>query len=78
MRCHCALVVLFFVCLLGSTPHANAQGKQRAIRTGDRFRLRVAEMAPNFVLQSLDGSEATDLSSFRGKKPVVLFFGSYT
>ncbi len=35
-------------------------------------------LAPPFILKSPDGSEETDLTSFRGKRPVVLFFGSYT
>ena len=38
----------------------------------------VGEMAPTFTLMSLDGKGETDLASFRGKRPVVLFFGSYT
>lgn len=38
----------------------------------------VGEMAPTFILKSLDGNSETDLQSFRGQKPVVLFFGSYT
>ena len=39
---------------------------------------RVGQMAPDFRLKSLDGKSETRLSQFRGKKPVVLFFGSYT
>jgi len=35
-------------------------------------------LAPTFKLESLDGKEVFDLESFRGKKPVVLLFGSYT
>lgn len=38
----------------------------------------VGEIAPPFILKSLDGETETDLESFRGQKPVVLFFGSYT
>jgi len=38
----------------------------------------VGEIAPTFILKSLDGKSETDLESFRGQKPVVLFFGSYT
>ena len=40
--------------------------------------LEIGEMAPTFKLKSLDGKEETDLEKFRGKKPVVPFFGSYT
>lgn len=34
--------------------------------------------APNFTLQTPDGSRTVELASFRGTKPVVLVFGSYT
>lgn len=34
--------------------------------------------APAIKLVSLDGKDEFDLASFKGKKPVVLFFGSYT
>jgi hypothetical protein len=39
---------------------------------------KVGDMAPSFRLMSLDGKKETDLEAFRGKKPVVLFFGSYS
>ncbi len=39
---------------------------------------KVADMAPTFKLKSLDGKQEFDLASFKSKKPVVLFFGSYT
>lgn len=38
----------------------------------------VGEMAPDFALQTTDHSDTVQLSSFRGEKPVVLVFGSYT
>lgn len=34
--------------------------------------------APNFTLKTLDGEREVELTSFHGKKPVVLVFGSYT
>ncbi len=40
--------------------------------------LKVGEPAPAFKLKSLDGESETDLATFKNKKPVVLFFGSYT
>jgi len=40
--------------------------------------LEVGQAAPDFLLKSPDRSSAVQLSSFRGKKPVVLVFGSYT
>ncbi len=39
---------------------------------------KVGELAPTFKLKSLDGKVEFDLETFKGKKPVVLFFGSYT
>ena len=39
---------------------------------------RVGEMAPDFSLPTIDHAREVTLSSFRGKQPVVLVFGSYT
>lgn len=39
---------------------------------------KVGDAAPTFKLKSLDGKNETDIASFKGKRPVVLFFGSYT
>lgn len=39
---------------------------------------KVGSTAPVFKLKSLDGKGEFDLETFKGKKPVVLFFGSYT
>ena len=39
---------------------------------------KVSEAAPPFKLTSLDGKQEFDLGEFGGKKPVILFFGSYT
>ena len=38
----------------------------------------VGTMAPDFTLPRLDSGEPVQLSSFRGRKPVALIFGSYT
>jgi hypothetical protein len=40
--------------------------------------LQVGDAAPDFALKTLDGSADVRLSSFLGKRPVVLIFGSYT
>ena len=40
--------------------------------------LNVGDPAPDFSLQTLDKKSRVQLSSFRGQKPVVLVFGSYT
>jgi hypothetical protein len=40
--------------------------------------LKVGDQAPDFSLMTPDKSARVDLASFRGRKPVVLVFGSYT
>lgn len=39
---------------------------------------KVGEMAPDFELSDNTGRKSVRLSDFRGKKPVVLLFGSFT
>jgi Ca2+-binding EF-hand superfamily protein len=39
---------------------------------------RPGELAPDFKLSTPDGKTTVALSSYRGKKPVVLIFGSFT
>jgi peroxiredoxin len=41
-------------------------------------RLQVGDAAPDFRLPTLDHKSAVQLASFRGDRPVVLVFGSYT
>jgi len=41
-------------------------------------RLEAGDPAPDFMLETADGSARVRLSSFRGQRPVVLVFGSYT
>ncbi len=41
-------------------------------------RLAQGDAAPDFTLRMLDRAGAVTLSSFRGQRPVVLVFGSYT
>jgi hypothetical protein len=40
--------------------------------------LKAGDPAPDFRLQTYDKSSLVQLSSFRGDRPVVLIFGSYT
>ena len=44
----------------------------------DSLAPKKGDLAPDFTLSDLTGSETVTLSDFRGKKPVVLVFGSYT
>jgi len=39
---------------------------------------KVGSKAPDFKLKTADGKKTVKLSGFRGKKPVVLVFGSFT
>jgi hypothetical protein len=41
-------------------------------------KLAPGDAAPDFVLPTLDHQSQVRLSSFRGSRPVVLVFGSYT
>lgn len=41
-------------------------------------KLRAGDMAPDFTLPLLDHSGSVTLSTYRGNRPVVLIFGSYT
>ena len=36
------------------------------------------DIAPTFKLMSMDGKREVDLEKIKGKKPIALFFGSYT
>ena len=40
--------------------------------------LDIGDSAPDFTLTTTDKKSTVQLSSFRGQKPVVLVFGSYT
>jgi hypothetical protein len=41
-------------------------------------KLQVGQNAPDFSLKTADAGSTVSLASFRGKRPVVLVFGSYT
>jgi peroxiredoxin len=40
--------------------------------------LTQGDVAPDFTLSTIDRSRQVTLSSYRGDRPVVLVFGSYT
>lgn len=70
--------------ILAATFVADADA-QRWRGRGDRMKKqqkdnapKVGDTAPAFTLKSHDGKSETSLASFKGEKPVVLFFGSYT
>jgi len=39
---------------------------------------KIGEMAPDFELSDFTGDKTVRLSDYRGEKPVVLLFGSFT
>jgi len=47
---------------------------------GERYKttLKAGDVAPDFTLPDQTGKQQVTLSSFRGRKPVVLIFGSHT
>ena len=51
---------------------------QRMFTWARAGQLREGDPAPDFTLRTLDRSGTVSLSSFRGSRPVVLVFGSYT
>jgi len=79
-------VVALTVCLGWGLPPVvadlapeDAPKKQRERKKRPRKpALKVGDTAPLFELQVLDSKKTVDLKSFAGKRPVLLFFGSYT
>ena len=63
------------VAMLMSAPSLAQGTAEGRPRNGD---LKVGDAAPDFDLKRLDGKGTVKLSSFKGKQPVVLIFGSYT
>lgn len=61
----------------GRGPGGGRRGRS-GYQPDDTNQLKVGDVAPAFTLKSLDNKEETSLASFKGKMPVVLFFGSYT
>ena len=51
--------------------------EKKSPRRGSK-ELKAGDVAPDFELKTLDGKQTVKLSSFRGKRPVALIFGSYT
>src|ERR1041385_3776262 len=58
--------------LMFAVPFETLWTRARAGRVG------IGDPAPDFRLPTLDHKSIVELSSFRGDRPVVLVFGSYT
>jgi predicted dehydrogenase len=63
----------------GSRPGKSGEVNTPPAR-GERLpdKLKVGDSAPDFTLADPAGTQRISLSSYRGRKPVVLIFGSYT
>jgi hypothetical protein len=77
---HSAFVVLVALSLTaqGWSQNPDSTKRRSAADRPQAGSLRPGDEAPNFKLARLGGGEEVELASFRGKRPVVLIFGSYT
>lgn len=61
-----------------TTRRAGARAARAARTMPNANPLKVGQTAPNFKLSTTDGKRTVELAAFKGNKPVVLIFGSYT
>lgn len=85
MKFRSTLIVLSLIFVAAIVTDAYAEHPRSRKGRGNRMEQRgednapkVGDEAPTFTLKSHDGESETSLASFKGEKPVVLFFGSYT
>jgi hypothetical protein len=78
-RLLCGCVVLAAAATLTTPAWSQnpGQGKAKGERPQEG-KLQPGDEAPNFKLRRLNAAEEVELASFRGQRPVVLVFGSYT
>ena len=72
----CAMMSALLLAFAVGGADAQDRGSRRVRPEGNAP--RIGDDAPTFVLKSLDGKSETNLADFAGKRPVVLYFGSYT
>ncbi len=73
-----AVAISFAGCASVGNRASDAKGKSAGSQR-DATAPKAGDRAPVFTLKMLDDeTKRVKLASFRGKKPVVLFFGSYT
>ena len=68
-------VIAVILCMAGMAVAQNARPAAQMSRQGT---LKVGDLAPDFELNVRGGEQKVRLSSFRGRRPVALVFGSYT
>jgi len=61
-----------------TTRRAGARAARLATTMPNANPLKIGQTAPNFKLSTTDGKQIVELAGFKGDKPVVLIFGSYT
>jgi hypothetical protein len=71
-------LAVFVASVVAQQPGRGPRGKGPRKDTRREGKYKVGDMAPDFKLATLDGKQQVTLSSFRGKRPVALIFGSYT
>ncbi len=62
----------------GSSMGPPSGGRPPGLRAREDKGPKVGDVAPSFKLASLDGKQEFELKTFKGSRPVVLLFGSYT
>ena len=70
------LMLLGLLC--GAAPSTAIAGPPRAAPMAQAPHPEVGDEAPDFILRERGSEEVVTLSSFEGKRPVALVFGSYT
>ena len=75
-----AMMVLLAVVLTAPSFGRGTRGGRGPLDRSREGALKVGDVAPDFELQRLGGKDEArvKLSSFQGKRPVALIFGSYT
>lgn len=71
-----AVALLLLGCASTDNKAATGDKHPGGMRIPDK--LFVGDLAPDFALKTLEGARPVRLTDFRGKRPVVLVFGSYT
>jgi hypothetical protein len=76
-----ALLVFSYSTFSQQPSRGPGKGPAQGQRPGDQRIVggpRIGDAAPDFKLKAKDGDKEVQLASFKGKRPVVLVFGSYT
>jgi cytochrome oxidase Cu insertion factor (SCO1/SenC/PrrC family) len=73
-------VLLIFLFLLGFGLDLDGQRKRPRRKRGPDTAPKSGQVAPTFDLKLLydKGGKSVNLEAFKGKRPVILIFGSYT